>query len=105
MASLFRFATSDQKRRVLGILDLDVASLQRGSKIALIGLRGAGKSTLGRMAAKALGIPFVELNAEIEASTGIYDGVWSGSTYTACGLIAVAKMEIRTLRLIKLTAS
>lgn len=71
MAALFRFATSDQKRRVLGILDADDASQQRSRRIALIGLRGAGKSTLGRMAAEALDVPFVELNAQIEENSGM----------------------------------
>lgn len=39
--------------------------------IALIGLRGAGKSTLGRMLAKKIGWSFVELNKEIEAQNGL----------------------------------
>ena len=39
-------------------------------RIALIGLRGAGKSTLGRMLADELGVPFVELNREIERIAG-----------------------------------
>jgi XRE family transcriptional regulator, aerobic/anaerobic benzoate catabolism transcriptional regulator len=39
-------------------------------RIALIGLRGAGKSTLGRMVAEQLGWRFVELNREIEAEVG-----------------------------------
>jgi len=39
-------------------------------RIALIGLRGAGKSTLGRALAERLGRPFVELNREIEALAG-----------------------------------
>lgn len=38
----------------------------RLARIALIGLRGAGKSTLGRMLAEDLGYPFVELSREIE---------------------------------------
>lgn len=71
IASLFRMAGNEQKRRVLGILDPDNSQMQRGRRIALIGLRGAGKSTLGRAAADACGIPFVELNAEIEASSGM----------------------------------
>jgi XRE family transcriptional regulator, aerobic/anaerobic benzoate catabolism transcriptional regulator len=41
------------------------------SGIALIGLRGAGKSTLGRMLAKKIGWSFVELNKEIEAQNGL----------------------------------
>jgi XRE family aerobic/anaerobic benzoate catabolism transcriptional regulator len=40
-------------------------------RIALIGLRGAGKSTLGALLAKELRIPFVELNREIEAEAGV----------------------------------
>ncbi len=39
--------------------------------IALIGLRGAGKSTLGKLLAKRLGWRFVELNKEIEAQNGL----------------------------------
>ncbi len=43
-------------------------------RVALIGLRGAGKSTLGRRLAGRLSWPFVELNAEIEAATGLSVG-------------------------------
>src|SRR5216110_1743423 len=39
--------------------------------IALIGLRGAGKSTLGKMLAKKIGWKFVELNKEVEAQNGL----------------------------------
>jgi len=42
----------------------------RSSRIALIGLRGAGKSTLGRMLAEDLDFPFVELTQEIEKMAG-----------------------------------
>ncbi|ARP86107.1 helix-turn-helix transcriptional regulator [Bordetella genomosp. 9] len=42
----------------------------RFQRIALIGLRGAGKSTLGQMLADDLGYPFVELNVEIERVAG-----------------------------------
>ncbi|HKN26492.1 MAG TPA: helix-turn-helix transcriptional regulator [Roseiarcus sp.] len=42
----------------------------RSSRIALIGLRGAGKSTLGRMLAEDLDFPFVELTREIEKLAG-----------------------------------
>ena len=42
----------------------------RAGRIALVGLRGAGKSTLGRMLADALDLPFVELNREIERVAG-----------------------------------
>ncbi len=42
----------------------------RSHRIALIGLRGAGKSTLGQMLADDLGFPFVELSHEIEKFAG-----------------------------------
>jgi XRE family transcriptional regulator, aerobic/anaerobic benzoate catabolism transcriptional regulator len=42
----------------------------RSARIALIGLRGAGKSTLGSMLAEDLGFPFVELSREIEKFAG-----------------------------------
>jgi XRE family aerobic/anaerobic benzoate catabolism transcriptional regulator len=42
----------------------------RSQRIALIGLRGAGKSTLGRMLAEDLDFPFVELSREIEKLAG-----------------------------------
>ena len=56
----------------------------RGTRIALIGLRGAGKSTLGRMLADQLNVPFLELNQEIERVAGcsvreIYDLYGAGA--------------------------
>jgi XRE family transcriptional regulator, aerobic/anaerobic benzoate catabolism transcriptional regulator len=45
----------------------------RKERIALIGLRGAGKSTLGARLARDLGAPFIELDREVEreAATGL----------------------------------
>jgi len=42
----------------------------RSARVALIGLRGAGKSTLGQMLADDLEVPFVELSREIEKFAG-----------------------------------
>ena len=42
----------------------------RARRIALIGLRGAGKSTLGRMLARHLGWPFIELDRVVEQDYG-----------------------------------
>ncbi|MBI2818942.1 MAG: helix-turn-helix domain-containing protein [Acidobacteria bacterium] len=39
--------------------------------VALVGVRGAGKSTIGKMLARRLGIPFVEIDAMVEAEAGI----------------------------------
>ena len=43
---------------------------QRSPRVALVGLRGAGKSTLGQLLAEDLGFSFVELSREIEAFAG-----------------------------------
>ncbi len=42
----------------------------RRRRIALIGLRGGGKSTLGALLAERLGVPFIELDREIEKRSG-----------------------------------
>jgi XRE family aerobic/anaerobic benzoate catabolism transcriptional regulator len=43
---------------------------ERKNRIALIGLRGAGKTSLGQRLAKDLGFPFIELSREIEQFAG-----------------------------------
>jgi XRE family aerobic/anaerobic benzoate catabolism transcriptional regulator len=52
---------------LLGTASVDPA---RHRRIALVGLRGAGKSTLGQMLAEDLEIPFIELSREIEKLAG-----------------------------------
>ena len=47
-----------------------VEAVRRG-RIALIGLRGAGKSTLGALLAAGLDVPFIELDREVEADVGM----------------------------------
>jgi XRE family aerobic/anaerobic benzoate catabolism transcriptional regulator len=42
----------------------------RSPRVAMVGLRGAGKSTLGQMLANDLGFSFVELSREIEKFAG-----------------------------------
>ena len=58
---------------------------QRSPRIALIGLRGAGKSTLGRMLAKDLDFPFIELSRDIEKFSGCsvseIQGLYGQSAY------------------------
>ena len=46
------------------------ARSDRARRIALVGLRGAGKSTLGRMLAAHLGCPFIELDRIVEQEYG-----------------------------------
>ena len=55
MTDLFETPTSESARR---------------QRVALIGLRGAGKSTLGQMLADTWMVPFIELNRQIETLAG-----------------------------------
>lgn len=43
----------------------------RSERLALVGLRGAGKSTVGRLLADKLGVPFFELDRLVEQSSGL----------------------------------
>lgn len=74
ISSLLRGATRAQRQRVLEILDPENPGLRRAGRIAFIGLRGAGKSTLGRLAAAQLGLPFKELNDDIAEASGMPAG-------------------------------
>jgi XRE family aerobic/anaerobic benzoate catabolism transcriptional regulator len=58
-------------RRQLGAAFGTGTSDQRRHRIGLIGLRGAGKSTLGKMLAESKGLPFVELTKEVEHDAGM----------------------------------
>ena len=70
---LLRKATLSQIAQAKDALSGNGASSQQRMSfgIALIGLRGAGKSTLGKILAKKIGWRFVELNKEIEAQNGL----------------------------------
>jgi len=65
----------------------------RRMRIALIGLRGAGKSTLGSMLAKENGNCFVELDNEIEKDTGMP----LGEIFSLYGQSGFRAIEKRTL--------
>jgi len=65
----------------------------RRKRIALIGLRGAGKSTLGSKLALEMRVPFVELDGEIEKDTGIP----LGEIFSLYGQSGYRAIERRTL--------
>jgi len=44
---------------------------ERRLRVALVGIRGAGKSTLGTRLSEEMKIPFIELDQEIEKDTGM----------------------------------
>lgn len=71
VAELFRNADPERRRSVLDILQPEDPVALRKRRICLIGLRGAGKSTLGRLLGRDLAMPFLELNQEIEKLSGL----------------------------------
>ncbi len=70
---LRRLSAADllQARQLLVQQFAGVDQAVRRERIALIGLRGAGKSTLGAKLAEHLGVPFFELRRRIEQEAGI----------------------------------
>src|SRR6195256_1373862 len=62
--------------------------------IALLGLRGAGKSTLGAKLAEALKVPFVELDREVEKEAGAQ----LGEVFAMYGQDAFRRFERRALQ-------
>ncbi len=71
VAEFYRQATTEQRQRVMQILDPGRPAQLRRQRICLIGLRGAGKSTLGRLLGKEMSVPFIELNRDIEEQSGM----------------------------------
>lgn len=64
-------ATLHRVRVAVGeLLGTGGSNVAHSPRVALIGLRGAGKSTLGQRLADDLGFPFVELSREIEKFAG-----------------------------------
>ncbi|MCR9126850.1 MAG: helix-turn-helix transcriptional regulator [Rhodobacteraceae bacterium] len=71
VADQFRAAPTEVQQTVLRALAPQPVQSRRARRVCLIGLRGAGKSTLGQMAGQALNLPFIELNREIESHSGM----------------------------------
>lgn len=71
IAKLFEAAPDDVRVAVKDLLSVSTPVCPRKGRICLMGLRGAGKTTLGQRAAAALKLPFVELSSMIEDETGM----------------------------------
>jgi XRE family aerobic/anaerobic benzoate catabolism transcriptional regulator len=88
-------------RKLAHAMQVTVESLARETpdqdparrRIALLGLRGAGKSTLGAKLAAALGVAFVELDSEVEREAGAK----LGEVFAMYGQEAYRRFERRAL--------
>ena len=89
--SVLRLRALAQAMRVP--LESLVRESEKKGLVALIGLRGAGKSTLGAKLAESLKIPFVELDREVEKEAGAA----LGEVFAMYGQEAFRRFERRAL--------
>jgi XRE family transcriptional regulator, aerobic/anaerobic benzoate catabolism transcriptional regulator len=86
----------EQQKEARYLLQQNFPSLnfaKRGTRISLVGLRGAGKSTLGPMLAEKLDFQFVELNKLVEKEFGAD----LGEIFSLAGQPSFRRIERRCL--------
>lgn len=70
-AAMLRRLTPERLQETLGFLrQIGAISGEKARRIALIGLRGAGKTSLGSALAERLRVPFIEISKEVERRYG-----------------------------------
>ena len=71
IASQLRRASPNRVREALAWLEKSgPGTVEKGRRISLVGLRGAGKTSLGEALAKFLDVPFFEISKEVEKRFG-----------------------------------
>ncbi|MDD5249496.1 MAG: helix-turn-helix transcriptional regulator [Rhodocyclaceae bacterium] len=81
--------------RARELLQTEFETKGKRDRIALIGLRGAGKSTLGALLAQHRKVPFIELAQAVETEAGIT----LSEIFSLYGQAAYRRYERRTLQL------
>lgn len=76
LAVIVEFLKRQPRARLTSIREQLIAeheptAAEKNRRVALVGLRGAGKSTVGQRLAERLGRPFIELNREVEREAGL----------------------------------
>ncbi len=93
VAELYAAADRNTQELVLRVLGPKPDKARKAERICLIGLRGAGKSTLGKLAAAQLDVPFLELNKEI----ALYGGMPIDEILALYGQEGYRKLEAGSL--------
>ncbi len=71
LITLFYKADAQTRARALQLLDPAEKRKEKACRLCLVGLRGAGKSTLGARIGDHFDAPFIELNEEIAKGAGM----------------------------------
>ncbi len=94
LTEFFERLPADKQRALLrSVMDQAGAAKGRAGRVALIGLRGAGKTTLGERLAGRLGVPFIRLVGEVERLAGMT----VNEIYSLSGQAAYRRLEHRAL--------
>lgn len=96
---LLRSADRATRESIFNILKSSTKLASRGARLCLIGLRGAGKSTLGPKLAEATDAPFLELNRVIET----FGGMPIGEIIALYGHEGYRKLEVQALEQVAVT--
>lgn len=83
----------DEVHKILLDRFAGAADRNRETRIALIGLRGAGKTTLGRLLSKRLNMSFIDIGTEVETLSGIS----LGEIFSLYGQRAYRRFEHKAL--------
>ena len=94
VAERYCAASSETRQAVLRLLMQKSDTSGRAQRICLVGLRGAGKTTLGGLLGRELGLPFIELNREIEDQSGMP----VGEVFALYGQEGFRKLEAQAIR-------
>jgi XRE family aerobic/anaerobic benzoate catabolism transcriptional regulator len=94
LIEFFERLPADKQRSLLrSVMDQAGAARGREGRVALIGLRGAGKTTLGEQLARRLDVPFIRLVGEVERLAGMT----VNEIYSLSGQPAYRRLEHRAL--------
>jgi XRE family transcriptional regulator, aerobic/anaerobic benzoate catabolism transcriptional regulator len=109
LAILLAGLSATEQQAVWPVVERFIGERRRSSRgIALLGLRGAGKSTLGRLVSQRFDLPFLSITQEIEARAGmgINDlfNLGGADAYRALENDVAADLSRRTDRIILETA-
>ena len=94
IADLLRELTPDNHKAFLKLLTEHLqVPIESRRRIALVGLRGAGKTSQGRLLARQLDVPFIHLGSEIEMLAGMS----TSEIFSLSGQAGYRRLEERAL--------